>query len=115
MTLKTLIRSIGTAINLSLFAVLISYLITNDIQVAKIVAWLAFIISMLAVAIFALYQIIKYELNHEKIICPECGYIQYAKVEDTIPYPTYIHECEKCKYIIMESEWQRVDSNNEKN
>ena len=50
--------------------------------------------------------------NSEKIICPECGYIQYAKVEDTIPFPTYIHECKKCKYIIMESEWQRVGKNN---
>ena len=109
MKLKTLIRSIGIAIALSLFAVSTSYLITNDIQVAKIVAWLAFIISMLAVAIFALHQIIKYELNHEKIICPECGLIQYAKVEDTIPFPTYIHKCEKCEYIIMESEWQRVE------
>lgn len=110
MTLKTLLRSIGIAIALSLFAVSISYLITNDIQVAKIVAWLAFIISMLAVVIFALYQIIKYEiLSQEKIICPECGQIQYAKVEDTIPFATYIHECEKCKYIIMESEWLRVE------
>ena len=53
-------------------------------------------------------------MTTEKIVCPECGYIQYAKVEDTIPFPTYIHECEECKYIIMESEWQRADNNNEK-
>ena len=45
----------------------------------------------------------------ESIICPECGYIQYAKVEHTIPFWTYIHECEKCEHIIMESEWQRVE------
>ena len=50
-----------------------------------------------------------------RIVCPECGHIQYANVEDTIPFPTYIHECERCKYIIMESEWQRADYNNGKN
>lgn len=54
-------------------------------------------------------------MTTEKIVCPECGQIQYAKVEDTIPFPTYIHECEKCEYIIMESEWQRADYNNGKN
>ena len=47
------------------------------------------------------------QISNEKIICPECGLIQYAKVEHTIPFSTYIHECEKCEYIIMESEWQR--------
>jgi len=45
----------------------------------------------------------------EKIVCPECGKIQNAKVEHTIPFATYIHECERCEYIIMESEWQRRD------
>ena len=45
----------------------------------------------------------------EKIVCPECGQIQKAKVKHTIPFHTYIHECEKCKYIIMESEWERVE------
>lgn len=106
MTLKTLLRSIGIAIALSLFAVSISYLITNDIQVAKIVAWLASIISMLAVVIFALYQIIKYELNHEKIICPECGKICEART-DTIF--RYTHNCEHCGYWILESEYERVE------
>lgn len=45
----------------------------------------------------------------ESIVCPECGCIQFAKVLDTIPFNTYIHECLKCEYIIMESEWQRVE------
>lgn len=44
----------------------------------------------------------------EKIKCPECGTIQEAEVEQSIPWWIYIHECEKCKYIIMESEWIRV-------
>ena len=51
----------------------------------------------------------------EKIICPECGKVQKAKIKHTRPFHTYIHECKKCKYNIMESEWLRVDNNNEKN
>ena len=39
------------------------------------------------------------------IICPECNKIQTATVELTLPFFTYIHECEECKYLIMESEW----------
>ena len=54
-------------------------------------------------------------MTTEKIVCPECGKVQKAKVKHTIPFPTYIHECEKCEYIIMESEWQRADYNNGKN
>jgi predicted RNA-binding Zn-ribbon protein involved in translation (DUF1610 family) len=46
--------------------------------------------------------------NYEEIICPECGQIQCAKVKNTSPFMTYIHECDKCGYTIMESEWDRV-------
>lgn len=49
-----------------------------------------------------------WESYHEPIICPNCGRIQCAKVEDTIPFMTYIHECEKCGYTIMESEWDKI-------
>lgn len=49
-----------------------------------------------------------WESSHEPIICPNCGQIQCAKVENTIPFETYIHECEKCGYTIMESEWDKV-------
>lgn len=45
----------------------------------------------------------------ESIICPECSQVQKAKIKHTIPFDTYIHECKRCKYIIMESEWQRVE------
>ena len=55
------------------------------------------------------YEIMKKKYK-EKIICPECGQIQYAKVEDTIPFPTYIHKCEKCEYIILESEWHLTNT-----
>lgn len=39
------------------------------------------------------------------IKCPECGKVQMAneKTENVI------HHCEKCKYLIMESEWEEVD------
>ncbi len=44
-----------------------------------------------------------------KIQCPECNTIQDAVVEMTAPFPTYIHHCEKCAYVIMESEFNIVD------
>ena len=49
------------------------------------------------------------ESHEEQIKCPECGQIQTAVVLHTFPWWSYIHECEKCKYIIMESEWDVVD------
>lgn len=41
------------------------------------------------------------------IICPECNTEQPAKVEQTFPWWTYVHYCENCSYLIMESEWNR--------
>lgn len=38
------------------------------------------------------------------IECPNCGAIELATIEETIPFWTYLHDC-KCGYIIMESEW----------
>lgn len=48
------------------------------------------------------------DLHEEEIICPECGLQQWATVEHTIPFASYVHHCTGCKYIIMESEWQTV-------
>ncbi len=48
----------------------------------------------------------------ETILCPNCGREQVAIVEHTQPWWTYIHNCD-CGYIIMESEWERVDGNGE--
>lgn len=45
----------------------------------------------------------------EVIKCPECGTIQQAEVEHTIPWYTYIHHCIKCGFIITESDWNRPD------
>jgi acetone carboxylase gamma subunit len=49
---------------------------------------------------------VKIDTHHrETIKCPECNTIQQARVEHTIPWYTYIHECTNCGYMIMESEW----------
>ena len=40
------------------------------------------------------------------IICPNCGAIELATIEETVPFWTYIHDCAKCNYCTMESEWQ---------
>ena len=48
--------------------------------------------------------------NEVKIECPECGSIEMA-VEDytTVPFNTFIHSCNKCGYVIMESEWNKIN------
>lgn len=48
---------------------------------------------------------IQYDFHMEKIKCPECGFVQWAKVEHTFPWLSYVHECIKCNWIIMESDW----------
>ena len=44
------------------------------------------------------------------ILCPECGGICQAEVEQLPgePFATYLHECEYCEYVIMESDWEEV-------
>ena len=44
----------------------------------------------------------------ETIRCPECGEVQEAKVEHTIPFYSYVHSCVKCGYTIIESEWDET-------
>lgn len=48
-------------------------------------------------------------IKEVKIECPECGSIEIA-VEDytTTPFPTYLHRCNKCEHVIIESEWKEV-------
>jgi hypothetical protein len=48
------------------------------------------------------------DIHEEEIICPECNIKQWATVEHTIPFASYVHHCKKCKYIIMESEWNKA-------
>jgi len=49
----------------------------------------------------------------EQIECPECGKRQIATVLHTVPWWTYTHDCESCKYTIMESEWVLVNTKDE--
>jgi len=48
------------------------------------------------------------EKHTEKIKCPDCGTIQDATVEHTVPFYTYLHICTKCDFTIMESDWEVV-------
>ncbi len=50
------------------------------------------------------------EKHTEKVECPECGHDQMAIVLHTFPWWSYVHECEVCGYMIMESEWATVKS-----
>lgn len=51
---------------------------------------------------------IKSLTNIVKIRCPNCGVIQKAIAEESLPFWIYIHECKSCNYLIMESEWDEV-------
>jgi predicted RNA-binding Zn-ribbon protein involved in translation (DUF1610 family) len=44
----------------------------------------------------------------ERIKCPECGHEQRATVVHCWPWNAHIHDCEKCGYTIMESDWNTV-------
>ena len=46
----------------------------------------------------------------ERIKCNECGLEQDAEVEHTYPFPTYVHVCEDCGFIVMESDWDKIDA-----
>ena len=48
------------------------------------------------------------EFTPMMIKCSYCDTVQAAIVEYTTPFATWIHHCIKCKYIIMESEWDIV-------
>lgn len=52
-------------------------------------------------------------ITKDRIKCPECGTVQDATIEfdrSWMPFPCYVHDCEKCGYTIMESEWERDKS-----
>jgi len=49
--------------------------------------------------------------KHAEIKCPQCGYVQKAKIIKTFPFYTYIHYCEKCNYVITESDWDEIKKN----
>lgn len=47
--------------------------------------------------------------QQDQIRCPNCGHEQEAIVQNTYPWPTYVHECTECEYIITESEWISIN------
>jgi hypothetical protein len=51
----------------------------------------------------------QFERHQEVIECPSCFHQQQAEVIHSVPFATYIHHCVKCKYIIMESEWSKIE------
>lgn len=50
--------------------------------------------------------------RNELIVCPSCDAQQMATVTKhaSHPWPSYVHTCEACGYVIMESEWQATVS-----
>jgi hypothetical protein len=50
----------------------------------------------------------------EYIVCPKCNDAQMAWVEHTPLFWSYVHQCRKCEYTIMESEWKKYDKNADK-
>lgn len=57
------------------------------------------------------YFAVPSEKHEERIKCPECNHVQTAIVESVpgFPFAAYIHNCEKCEFIIMESDWMSAD------
>ena len=51
--------------------------------------------------------------HNEVIECPECKTVQWAEVEHTEPFYSYVHECDNCKLVIMESEWKKITDERE--
>ena len=51
-------------------------------------------------------------ISVDQIVCPECGsgQVAYVTYTDGHPFATYIHECDNCKYLIMESEWNAIET-----
>jgi phage FluMu protein Com len=48
--------------------------------------------------------------THVEIIkCPECDTIQQAEVEHTTAWNIYIHHCKNCNYTITESDWDKIE------
>ena len=48
---------------------------------------------------------IEQESHKELIVCPECKHECKATVIHTVPFFTYIHNCNNCDYVITESDW----------
>jgi phage FluMu protein Com len=49
------------------------------------------------------------EFTLTMVKCPSCDTVQPAIIEHTVPFYTYLHFCEKCDYVIMESEFDQIN------
>lgn len=60
-----------------------------------------------AIAWFIVWLVVREPRRYMQLItCPECQRRCEAIIERTLPFHTYVHECEHCGYIITESEWE---------
>lgn len=50
-------------------------------------------------------------LRYEFIVCSNCKQKQLAKVEGTVLWNSYVHNCDECDYWIGESEWEPIGGN----
>lgn len=46
----------------------------------------------------------------ENIVCPSCGAIELATVQESAIWDTYFHCCSRCDHLILESEWEVAES-----
>lgn len=46
------------------------------------------------------------EYHVENIVCPGCESVEPATVWHYWPFNSYVHTCDQCGHIIMESEWE---------
>ena len=44
----------------------------------------------------------------EQVICPNCQSTESATVTHSVPFWSYVHECQRCSYLICESEWDKA-------
>lgn len=81
------------------------FVYNDDVLIPAIVASAATPIVAWAIVLIAMREPKRYM---QLIRCPNCCKRCEAVVEKTLPFHTYIHECEHCDYVITESEWEPI-------
>jgi len=53
---------------------------------------------------------VEYVISRDAIVCPQCDAPQVGTVtqREGDPWATCIHTCDRCGYLIMESEWNMI-------
>ena len=69
-----------------------------------------FVLGITVIAMTLKRRKIRRVIKLELIYCPGCGAQQLAVVTHRRghPWPSYVHECTRCGYVIGESEWDPV-------